>query len=167
MTNDETTPPRQRTCPQCGYALGPFDEECPRCGRRGAEARPEPPTPPEAPVPPTRAAPGPPQPLSPAPSSGPLAGWALGLGIAGLVMCPICGPFALWLGIRSQREEGPNTLAIVGIVLGAIAAVAMLVPFLLVVIWMIYKFTLGTNPPPSLPPLPGGPGLLLKLLPWS
>ena len=63
-------------------------------------------------------------------------------------MCPLCGPFAIWLGIRSQREEGPNALAIVGIVLGAIgtAAVvaAVLVPALLVVIWVIYTFTLGT-----------------------
>ena len=79
-----------------------------------------------------------------------------------MVMCPICGPFAVWLGIKSLREEESNPMAIIGIVLGA---VALLVPFLLVVILVIYKFTIGT--PPSLPPLPGGPGLLLKLLPWS
>ncbi len=51
--HQDVTPPRQRMCPNCGYALGPFDEECPRCGQRPGEKPPAPsPPPPQALQPP-------------------------------------------------------------------------------------------------------------------
>jgi len=62
MTNRGTTPPPGHpVCPTCGYALGPFDEECLRCARAQAEGRPEPP------APPVTARPTPPLPVSSAP----------------------------------------------------------------------------------------------------
>ncbi len=57
--HQDTTPSGQRVCPHCGYALQPFEEECPRCGQRPGEKPPAPsPPPPQALQPPP-----PPQPM--------------------------------------------------------------------------------------------------------
>ena len=65
MTDRESTStPGQRVCPKCGYALQPFEEECPRCAGPPQEnaAAPAPPTP-DLPPPPQ-----PPPPLQPVPT---------------------------------------------------------------------------------------------------
>jgi hypothetical protein len=64
-----------------------------------------------------------------APSNNPLAGWALGTGIASLTCCPflILSPVSIVLGViaLSQIKQHPNQggrgLAIAGIVLGCIS----------------------------------------------
>jgi hypothetical protein len=65
--------------------------------------------------------------MPPAPSQEALTWgyWALGLGIVGLIPCSICGPFALWCGLRANRL-GAGALGMAGIVLGALGILAML-----------------------------------------
>jgi hypothetical protein len=64
-----------------------------------------------------------------APSNNPLAGWALGTGIASLTCCPllIFSPISIVLGvmalsrIKQHPNQGGRGLAIAGIVLGCIS----------------------------------------------
>ena len=44
-----------------------------------------------------------------------------------LLFCGICGPLAVWLGIRSHREEGTNLWASAGIYCGAIPTVGFVI----------------------------------------
>ncbi len=115
-------------CEKCGAELSETDEKCPRCGHPvGEEA--ETPTSqaaqkPPAPVaaPPPAAAP-PPQPAKPTP----WAIWSLVLGILSIVFCPVCAPFALWTGVRSNREGEGSGMAMAGIVLGIVGCLGLLV----------------------------------------
>ena len=76
-------------------------------------------------------APRPPSPAGAPPPNNPLAGWALGTGIASLVCCflPILAPVSIVLGAlaHSQMNQNPNQggrgLATAGIILGCIALV--------------------------------------------
>lgn len=59
-SNESTSRADRRDCPGCGYAIGPFDEKCPRCGYDLAKGTPAPPAAPGQP-----AAPPPPIPTPP------------------------------------------------------------------------------------------------------
>jgi hypothetical protein len=95
--------------------------------------------PPPPPPPITLAAPRPPSPAGPPPAN-PLAGWALGTGIATLPCCfmPILSLVSIVLGAvaHSQINQNPNQggrgLATAGIVLGCISLV------MAIVFWVIY-----------------------------
>ena len=99
----DVTPAGQQVCPSCGYALDPFEEECPRCGQRPAEKPPAPAHPTPQPPPPPSAARdrAPKQPPEWASTQQGLGRdpkkWstkaivALCCGIFGLICCPIVG----------------------------------------------------------------------------
>jgi hypothetical protein len=67
------------------------------------------------------------------------AGWALGLGIAGFILCPLTGIGALLLGRQAKEEirrtgEGGEGMATAGVILGAILCVLMALGLLFVVL---------------------------------
>ena len=106
---------------------------------------------PSAPVPPPPPAPSAVPPMSPAPGllgpppapgytpgpTGPMpsnvlsaeaqaAGyWALGLGIGSVVMCPVAGPFALWMGSRACKL-GNKPMGIIGMICGGLGVLWIL-----------------------------------------
>lgn len=66
------------------------------------------------------------------------AGWALGLGIAGFVLCPLTGVAALILGRQAKEEirrtgEDGEGMATAGFVLGIILCVLMAIGVLFVI----------------------------------
>jgi hypothetical protein len=119
--------------------------------------------------------PGPngPMPVQPSPEAQNLGYWALGLGLASVTICPLCGPFALWMGMRASRA-GAGGMGIAGTILGGIATLGM---FMLLMFWGglgLFLLALaqhipsmggapGGVPPPPVPLPPGPPG---SWLPW-
>ena len=121
------TPLAQTPCPNCGELLYPTERICWKCGQSiapAAEASAAPP----APMPQQAWQPGPTGPMPPSPSQEAmsLGYWALGLGIAGLIFCPFCGPFAIWMGMRANRA-GAGGIGVVGLVLGGLATLYLVV----------------------------------------
>ena len=96
-----------------------------------------PPPPPPAPI--TLAAPRPPSSTG-APAANPLAGWALGTGIASVVCCclPVLSPVSIVLGAMalSQSNQNPHqggrALATGGIVLGCVSLVMAIIFWVIV-----------------------------------
>jgi hypothetical protein len=75
-----------------------------------------------------------------APTTNPMAGWALGTGIFSVVCCQICGPVSIVLGVLalSQLKQNPTQggrgLAIAGIVLGIIS---LLISFFVIILSIV------------------------------
>ena len=124
-------------CPSCGnvvtYVAG-YDPVCPKCGFRGAAPAP-------APAPAAYSAPAArsPSPFSEVPAGPPQRQGPSGLSIAALA-CGIGGfllfltaPVAVILGIvalKQDRDSASRTMAIIGLVLGAIVCVLGLLALL-------------------------------------
>ncbi len=120
-------------CPKCGYAMSPFDEECPRCARLATQQ--------EASEQPTREypaveTPGPQPSQATTPVAEPIGrrqeqgtSWAIAsLVLGALVFCSmgLTGPFAIWTGVSSNRRRENSGMAVAGIVLGVLGSIFML-----------------------------------------
>ena len=155
----------EQRCSRCGTPCDDAQQDVHFCGRCG--------TPlawqdgaPNVGYMPRPTGPMPPQ-LSPEEQN--LGYWALGLGLASVTMCPLCGPFALWMGVRDNRA-GAGAMGIAGVIIGGISTLGM---FMLLLFWGgmgIFFLALaqhipnmgggpGAVPPP--PPVPPG-----SWLPW-
>ena len=115
-----------------------------------------------------------PMPPQPSPEALNLGYWALGLGLASMTICPLCGPFALWMGVRANRA-GAGGMGVAGVILGGISTLGI---FMLLLFWGglgVFLLALShymqnfnglpgaTPPPPPVPLPPEAPG---SLLPW-
>lgn len=102
-------------CPKCGYAMSAFDTECPRC-KRMAEQQLEQDTASRQTQPVDSPAEQAPQPSH----NTPWANASFILGLCVFLTAGLTGPFALWAGVRSNRQRENSRTATNGIVLGII-----------------------------------------------
>ena len=102
-------------CPKCGYAITAFDTECPRC-KHIAEQQVEQDTTPVQ----TQPVVSPGQQTSHPSHNTPWANASLILGLCTFCTAGLTGPFALWAGVRSNRQRENSGMATAGIVLGII-----------------------------------------------
>ncbi len=126
-------------CPKCGYAMGPFDEECPRCAKMQAQQQAQQEYPP---IQPSRPSPEPAtQQQQPGQQPATWAIVSLILGIVSFCSMGIAGPFAIWAGVASNRKQENSGMAIGGIVLGAIGSVGLVVYMLTILLPVLGQAT--------------------------